>query len=127
MTLFHNHRRFPLWRRVFYLAVAGKKKVSFVFIALKTISLGNLPRRDSREGCECCITSSVGFSIHRACRVFLLTIDWFSSAILPKYGKSYYAIFKTPNQQEWPWAIYSAGGNMCFTSYFKIFALISLS
>lgn len=37
---FHNHRRFSLQRRVFYLVAddkGKKKRVSFVFIALETV------------------------------------------------------------------------------------------
>lgn len=88
---FHNHRRFSLQRKVFYLAAAEKKKkkgVSFVFIAFKTVTvlgifLEEAPKKNVKAG-----SSRVwGFqSIGHALCLFELStgfpVEYFQSAPL---------------------------------------------
>lgn len=85
----------------------------------------NFPRRDSQKNVNAVSSAVWSFQSIECAVCFFETIDWFSNAIIPKYGKSY-AIFKIPNQQEWPRATYNANSNVCFTNRFKTFVLISL-
>lgn len=85
----------------------------------------NFLRRDSQKNVNAVSSAVWSFQSIEYAVCFFETIDWFSNAIIPKYGKSY-AIVKIPNQQEWPWATYNENSNVCFTNRFKMFVLISL-